>query len=86
MSCKTKINGTNYEITQGKTLVNNVSYSINNGKTFVEGTNNKISLEPPVVTTFQIYHSNSSITLTCPIGYTWGDFIGSQYDIRPILK
>lgn len=46
MAHKTKVNGTNYEISGGKTRVNGTNYGIDKGKTLVGGTAYKIDFIP----------------------------------------
>ena len=47
MAHKTKVNGTNYEVSGGKTLVNGTAYKIDKGKTLVNGTSYLVSFAPP---------------------------------------
>lgn len=49
MAHKTRVNGTNYEISGGKTLVNGTAYKIDKGKTLVGGTAYSISFGPPAL-------------------------------------
>lgn len=50
MAHKTRVNGTNYEITGGKTMVGGTAYKVTGGKTLVGGTAYKISFLPAVGT------------------------------------
>ena len=80
MAHKTKVNGTNYEISGGKTLVNGTAYSIDKGKTLVGGTAYEVGFVALI--SFTVKPSNSSIVETyyAEEGMTWSDFINSDYN------
>lgn len=52
MAHKTKIGGTNYEVSGGKTKVGGTNYGIAGGRTKVGGTNYGISFGPPILANF----------------------------------
>lgn len=85
MAHKTLINGTAYEIKDGKTLINGVSYTITGGKTLVNGTSFSISFATTDSGTFTFYievdgnHGNAG-TYTAKTGMTWAEWCDSSYN------
>lgn len=78
MAHKTKIGGTNYEVSGGKTRVNGTNYGIAGGRTKVGGTNYGISFGPPILANFAD-NSWSTIIWAChnnAVPSTW--VVGNQ--------
>jgi hypothetical protein len=74
MAHKTRVNGTNYEISGGKTLVNGTAYSIDKGKTLVGGTAYEVG-----------FVENLTVTMTQanPSGVTAGIFCSGGNIFEP---
>jgi hypothetical protein len=85
MAHKTLINGTAYEIKDGKTLINGVSYTITGGKTLVNGTSFSISFATTDSGTFTFYIEvdgdyGTAGTYEAIWPMTWGEFCDSPYN------
>lgn len=85
MAHKTLINGTAYEIKDGKTLINGVSYTITGGKTLVNGTSFSISFATTDSGTFTFYIEvdgdyGTAGTYEATTNMTWGEFCDSPYN------
>ena len=86
MAHKTKINGTNYDVSGGKTLIGGTAYKITGGRTLIGGTAYAISFTTtPTVTTFEFYievdggYGNDG-TYTAKTGMTWAEWCDSSYN------
>lgn len=66
MAHKTKVNGTNYDISGGKTRVNGTNYKVEGGKTRVGGTNYKIALYRTVTINITDHNSAARIYVNYP--------------------
>ena len=88
MAHKTKINGTNYDVSGGKTLIGGTAYKITGGRTLIGGTAYAISFTTtPTVTTFKFYIEvdgdyGTAGTYTATTGMTWSEWCDSSYSNR----